>query len=108
MAMVLEADGFTVLRAAHARDALARSAEFTGTIHLLLTDFSMGPDLNGFELAGLIRQCRPEISVVYASGYVEYAILQEEIESAAATFLAKPFSPSGLLDRIFASLGIRA
>jgi hypothetical protein len=45
---------------------------------------------------------------MYTSGYVEYDILREEIESSVSTFLAKPFSPAGLLECVYRTLGIPA
>jgi CheY-like chemotaxis protein len=108
MATVLEAAGFTVLRARHSKEALFFSDEFPGTIDLLLTDFAMGPYQNGYELAQRIRATRPGIKVMYTSGYVDYNILREEIESSLATFLAKPFSPAGLLECVYKTMGIPA
>ncbi|HKP94597.1 MAG TPA: response regulator [Fibrobacteria bacterium] len=108
MAVVLEADGFTVLRAGHSQEALFRSGEFAGTIHLLLTDFCMRPHENGLELAKLVRASRPDIKVVFASGFVEQDVLREEIASTPASFLPKPFSPAGLLACVRKALGIPA
>lgn len=104
MAMVLEAEGYTVLRAQHSVDALSIQAAFAGTIHLLLTDFSMKPFENGFDLARQVRQARPGIRVVYVSGFVEHNVLQDEIESSRAGFLAKPFSPVSLLNSVRVAL----
>jgi two-component system cell cycle sensor histidine kinase/response regulator CckA len=108
MAMVLEAEGYTVLRARHSVDALSIQAEFAGTIHLLLTDFSMKPFENGFDLARQVRLARPGIRVVYVSGFVEHNVLQDEIESSRAGFLAKPFSPVSLLNSVRVALGSSA
>ena len=108
MATVLESAGFTVLRARHSKEALFFSDEFPGTIDLLLTDFSMNPYQNGFELAQRIRASRPGIRVMYTSGYVDYDILREEIESSASTFLAKPFSPVSLLECVHRTMAIPA
>ncbi len=106
MAMVLEADGYTVLRARHAQEALRFNAEFSGTIDLLLSDFAMAPFENGFELAKRVRLTRPDIRVIYVSGYVEFNVLQEEIDSSAALFLAKPFSPGSLVAHVHKALEI--
>jgi CheY-like chemotaxis protein len=108
MATVLESAGFTVLRARHSKEALFFSDEFPGNIDLLLTDFSMSPYPNGYELAQSIRVARPGIKVMYTSGYVDYDILRQEIESCASTFLAKPFSPAGLLECVHKTMGIPA
>ncbi|MEO6097373.1 MAG: response regulator [Fibrobacteria bacterium] len=108
MAMVLEAEGYTVLRAKHSVDALSIQAEFTGAIDLLLTDFCMKPFQNGFDLARQVRHARPGIRVVYVSGFVEHNVLQDEIDSSRAGFLAKPFSPVSLLKSVRAALSLSA
>lgn len=108
MAMVLEADGYTVLRARHAPEALLFNQEFSGSLDLLVTDFSMKPYQNGFELAREVRASRPDIRVIYVSGFVEHNVLQQEIDSSAALFLAKPFSPTSLLSSVNKALGVTA
>jgi two-component system, cell cycle sensor histidine kinase and response regulator CckA len=108
IAMVLEADGYTVLRARHAPEALLFSQEFSGSLDLLVTDFSMKPFLNGFELARMVSASRPAIRVLYVSGFVEHNVLQQEIDSCQSLFLAKPFSPSSLLESVNKALGIAA
>jgi CheY-like chemotaxis protein len=108
MAMILESDGYTVLRARHSQEALLFNGEFPGQLHLLLTDYCMKPYANGLELARQVRATRPDIRVVYASGYVEHNNLQDEIENTSSLFLAKPFSPVALLDCVRRSLGIPA
>ena len=108
IAMVLEADGYTVLRARHAPEALLFNSEFPGDLDLLVTDFSMKPFQNGYELAREVRASRPHIRVIYVSGFVEHNVLQQEIDSSAAFFLAKPFSPSSLLCSVNKALGVPA
>ena len=106
IAMVLEADGYTVLRARHAPEALLFNNEFTGSLDLLVTDFCMKPHQNGFELAREVRVSRPDIRVLYVSGFVEHNVLQSELDCSAAHFLAKPFSPSSLLNSVNMALGV--
>jgi two-component system, cell cycle sensor histidine kinase and response regulator CckA len=108
IAMVLEADGYTVLRARHAPEALLFNNEFSGSLDLLVTDFSMKPFQNGYELAREVRASRPGIRVIYVSGFVDHNVMQREIDSAESLFLAKPFSPSSLLDSVNKALGIAA
>ena len=108
MAMILEADGYTVLRARHSQEALFFNSEFQGQIHLLLTDYRMKPFENGLELARKVRATRPDIKVVFASEYVGNDNFQDEIESTTSIFLAKPFSPAGLLECVRQCLDIPA
>lgn len=106
MAIVLEAEGYTVFRARHSREALYLSSEFPGTIHLLLTDICMQPHADGFSLAREIRRDRPDIQVIFASGFVDHHKLESELEARPSEFLAKPFSPSALVDRVRKSLAL--
>jgi two-component system cell cycle sensor histidine kinase/response regulator CckA len=108
MAMILEAEGYRVLRAGHSQEALHISREFPGHLDMLLTDFCMRPYPNGFELAQWMRAERPGIGVAYVSGYVENGVLQTELESSAAAFLAKPFTPASLLHCVRQVLGVPA
>lgn len=105
---LLEMDGYKVLKAKHSQEALLFEEEFSGPIHLLLTDFCMRPHPNGCELANRVRHHRPGIPVLYMSGYVEDDSLQQDLESSQAAFLSKPFSPSGLLECVRKMLRVHA
>ena len=96
MAQVLESDGHRVIRARHSRDALILAGEYSGIIHLLLTDIRMDPFPDGFTLARALQGERPGIRVLYASGFVDQNQLQNELAVSSARFLAKPFSPTTL------------
>ena len=104
MALVLEAEGYTVVRARHSREALYLHEEFPGTFHVLLTDICMGPHANGFTLAREVRRDRPDIRVIYASGFVDHNELQAELEASPSSFLAKPFTPASLVACVRESL----
>lgn len=106
MAYVLESEGYTVFRARHSREALYLNSEFNGTFHLLLTDICMQPHDDGFSLARAVRRHRPDIRVIYASGFVEPDRLRSEVEGSGALFLPKPFTPSGLLACVRQSLAV--
>jgi DNA-binding response OmpR family regulator len=108
ISFLLEAQGYSVLKARHSREALFFENEFAGDIHLLLTDFCMRPYANGHELARQIRVNRPGIRVMYISGFVEDNSLQHELETEEAVFLAKPFSPNALLACVRKMLSIIA
>jgi two-component system cell cycle sensor histidine kinase/response regulator CckA len=103
-ALVLEGDGYRVLKAQHSDEALILLDSFKETVHLLLTDVKMDPFLSGCELAKCIRLMRPDIGVLYISGYSNNPMVQQEVEEARAAFLAKPFSPHDLLQKVKSTL----
>lgn len=102
-ALVLEGEGYRVLKAQHSDEALILLDSFKESVQLLLTDVKMDPFLSGCELAKCIRLMRPDISVLYISGYSNNPMVQQEVEESRASFLAKPFSPNDLLQKVKAS-----
>jgi two-component system cell cycle sensor histidine kinase/response regulator CckA len=98
VAYVLESHGYRVFRARHSREALFLHAGFPGPFHLLFTDICMHPHVDGFDLARAMRRDRPDLRIIYASGFVEPDRLKREVEGSGALFLPKPFTPSALLD----------
>jgi PAS domain S-box-containing protein len=95
----LERHDYTVLEAEGGRAALDIVAQYTGRIHLLLTDIVM-PDMNGRELARRLLRLRPGTPVVYMSGYTERTIQQNgELEPGLA-FLQKPFTEQTLTEKV--------
>jgi CheY-like chemotaxis protein len=87
--------GYTILLANNAADALAIAEADGGPIHLLLTDIVM-PDLDGPELAQRVKRLRPEIKVLFVSGFIGHAAVDLAAVSRDAAFLAKPFTPASL------------
>ncbi len=83
--------GYRVLRAADGMAAIAVAEGFSGTIHLLLSDFVM-PRLGGRELAGVLRKVTPQLKVIFLSGYAGHTVPGEELDIPDARFLAKPLS----------------
>jgi PAS domain S-box-containing protein len=98
-AEILESRGYTVLSAADAAEALALCAGYAGRIHLMITDVVM-PGMSGGQLAERLTQQRPDLKVVYISGYPEDAIAHHGVLSPDHVFLQKPFSAATLLDRV--------
>jgi len=98
---LLEQRGYTVLEAQGAREAIDISEEHEGDINLLLTDLAM-PQIGGHELANRLRRRRPELKVIYMSGYSGEALHAVEKE---ANFLEKPFKPDVLAMTIRKVLG---
>jgi CheY-like chemotaxis protein len=95
----LRGQGYTVLPAAGPLQALALAAEFTGTIDLLLTDVIM-PDLNGRELYQQLVAERPQLEVLYMSGYTDNAIAHHGVLNEGLHFLQKPFALPDLLQKV--------
>ncbi len=96
---VLRARGYTVLEAAVPEAVLALAARHAGPIALLLTDVVM-PGLSGPELAGRLQAARPELRVLYISGYTDDAIGRHGVLEPGVSFLEKPFTPTGLLRKV--------
>jgi two-component system cell cycle sensor histidine kinase/response regulator CckA len=103
-AMVLENEGFHVLKAQHSDEALLIIDGFKEPVHLLLTDVRMDPFMNGCELAKCVRLLRPDIAVLYISGFANNGMVQQEVDEARAAFLAKPFTPRDLAEKVRAVL----
>jgi two-component system cell cycle sensor histidine kinase/response regulator CckA len=96
---VLEADGLIVLSAQDAEEALLLTSQHAGTIDMLLTDVVM-PGLNGLELAKRVMAERPQLRLLFMSGYADHAVVQRDIVDAGRPFLQKPFAPDRLLARV--------
>ncbi|MBI4540554.1 MAG: HAMP domain-containing protein [Gemmatimonadetes bacterium] len=96
---ILSRQGYTVIEAATAAEAVSIARGHSGTIHLLLTDIGL-PDGSGTELAELITSKRPETQVLCMSGYAEGEARRFEESQLRWAFLEKPFSPEILIRRV--------
>jgi PAS domain S-box-containing protein len=92
---ILEMSGYTVLEARHGADALEVSNRHAGTIHLLVTDVVM-PQMSGRELSQRLSTLRPDLKVLYMSGYTDDAIVRHGVLASGIAFLSKPFTPDAL------------
>ena len=95
----LERQGYTVLMARHAKEALEICAQHADPVHLLITDVVM-PVMSGIDLAEQVTASYPETSVLYISGHVEEAAIQHVLQGQDAAFLQKPFTPTILRQRV--------
>ncbi len=91
----LERAGYRVLAAADGSAALALASQHEGAIDLLLTDVIM-PGMNGRELAATLTRRRPEIRVLFASGYTDNVLAGQDALAPGVTLLDKPFTPAEL------------
>jgi two-component system, cell cycle sensor histidine kinase and response regulator CckA len=91
----LRRNGYKVIVAADGDEALKMASTYTDPIHLLVTDLVM-PNMGGRELAQRLTQLRPQMKVLYMSGYSEHAALNTEVIELPADVLQKPFSLDSL------------
>jgi two-component system cell cycle sensor histidine kinase/response regulator CckA len=91
--------GYTVLKVTDGFQALAVSKHYNGPIHLLLTDVVM-PRMSGREVAEQITAVRPEVLVLFMSGYTETAIVHHSVLDEGIDLVEKPFSPESLSRRV--------
>ncbi len=91
---MLKRHGYNVLSSASPKDALAAAGGHDGTIDLLITDIVM-PGLSGRKMAECLAESRPDMKVLYVSGYGDASLSQND-----AHFLQKPFSTDELAAKI--------
>jgi signal transduction histidine kinase/CheY-like chemotaxis protein len=92
----MAAHGYAVLTAANGVEALDLAQQFPGRIDMLIADVVM-PQMGGPALAARLLPLRPEMKVIYVSGYADEAIGDPDVLSAGAAFLQKPFTLDSLL-----------
>jgi two-component system cell cycle sensor histidine kinase/response regulator CckA len=95
VAKFLRKDGYTVMVAANGEEALRICREHKGPIHLLLTDVVL-PGLSGKEIAKQAKKLRPELKVLFMSGYTDNAIVKHGILKKGIAFIQKPLTRQGL------------
>jgi CheY-like chemotaxis protein len=102
---LLQRQGYTVLVAANAVEALA-IFERNASIDVLLTDVVM-PGSSGPELSAQLLALRPELRVLYMSGYTEDAIVHHGVLQPGVAFIHKPFSSETLGRKVREVLGAK-
>ena len=93
---VLRKSGYRVMEFANGREALARVKRDSGPVHLLVTDVVM-PGMSGIELARRLAPDRPEMRVLFISGYTDVLLERQGVLQPGRSFLQKPFTPDTLL-----------
>ena len=97
---MLESAGYTVLEAHNGQEAIEIAKEHNGHIDLLLTDVLMSGGTNGLELAARLSSLRPELKVLYMTGYTADLIGRNHIADLQNRLLQKPFTANALRRRI--------
>jgi two-component system, cell cycle sensor histidine kinase and response regulator CckA len=97
--VVLESSGYKVFSTRDGAEAINVCREHGDAIQLLFTDVVM-PKMSGRQLADLLVEARPDMKVLYMSGYTDDTIVRHGIEDAATNFLSKPFTPVTLAQKV--------
>ncbi|MFO7912662.1 MAG: ATP-binding protein [Desulfotignum sp.] len=96
---MLEQLGYTALAAASPEEALHLAKKYAGPIHLLITDVVM-PGMNGRDLAAQLAQLRPDLKVVFMSGYTANVIAHHGVLDPDVHFMQKPFSMEDIAAKV--------
>ncbi len=96
---ILKPLGYKCLQAGSGKDAIDAVREYSGEVHLLLTDVVM-PGMSGRDLSTIIGKERPEMKVIFMSGYTENIIVHHGVLEQGITYIAKPITPSALTQKI--------
>ena len=96
---ILKPLGYKCLQAGSGKDAIDAVREYSGEVHLLLTDVVM-PGMSGRDLSTIIVKERPEMKVIFMSGYTENIIVHHGVLEQGITYIAKPITPSALTQKI--------
>jgi len=104
IAAMLERLGYRVLAAGSPDEALRLSTQHPGAIHLLLTDLLM-PKMSGPALAARLHRRRPDLPVLYTTGYTDGEVRRAGLLAEEVDLLRKPFSLGEMAARVRAALG---
>jgi CheY-like chemotaxis protein len=96
---ILDQAGYSVLEASRGEEALDLCIAHPQPIHLLLTDVVM-PQTSGKEVAERLRVLRPDIRVLFMSGYTDEAIVHHGVLDSDVEFIQKPFTPNALVKKV--------
>lgn len=102
--LFLQRSGYKILEAADGKSALSVAENHVGPIHLLLTDLVM-PRMDGRVLAETISINRPEMQILFMSGYTEDELVRQRMADGSSHFIHKPFAISAMSKKIREVLG---
>jgi len=97
--IVLERNGYRVLVARNGAEALRVSGTFDGPIHLMLADVVM-PELGGPEAAERLHRLRPDMKVLFLSGYSNQVVARDHDGAFGKAYLQKPFTMDALSRKV--------
>jgi len=97
---VLKEYGYTVLVSSRGTDALEIAGNLSDSIQLMVTDVVMPGRLNGKQLADRMAASRPEMKVLFISGYADRSLFSPTERNGQIHLLEKPFSPSVLVQKV--------
>jgi len=96
---VLEVQGYCVLEASGGREALRLCESHAGPIDLMISDVVM-PEMSGPEVYQRVTQLRPELRILYMSGYADDSVARHGAHDPGVSFLQKPFSIDALAQKV--------
>jgi two-component system, cell cycle sensor histidine kinase and response regulator CckA len=96
---ILRDGGYRILRASNGAEALQLAEAYWGRIDLLVTDVVM-PQMSGGTLYQMLREVRPDVRVLFVTGYADETVLRGGVVHSRSHLLKKPFSPEELLSKV--------
>ena len=99
LTQILEGQGYRVVSASNGEQALSISRDREVDISLMITDVVM-PQMSGRELAGLVSKVRPDLPVLFMSGYTDDAIVRHGLLDEKLNFIQKPFDSAGVARKV--------
>jgi len=96
---MLEKLGFRILEAKDGAEGVEVSRDYAGHIDVLVTDLMM-PKMDGKTLASTLAVSRPEMRVVFTSGYTDDAVVRRGLVDSSHAFVQKPFTGEQLVNTI--------
>jgi CheY-like chemotaxis protein len=104
---ILQSAGYSIIEAKHGLEALRKWDEHKEEIDMLLTDLVMPGTINGIDLAERLFNERPNLAVIYSSGYSADVVGEKMSFDAGTNFLPKPYTPAQLLKLVRSCLDAR-